>query len=143
MIQARLSGLSRQERETLGAMAVFPGKIRWRILELLLPDTDRLSLLRLLESLQERFLIREVLTGWNVQYEFVHRAFQEYVCEQQSRGRRCTHQILARHYEEKALQSRETTLFPQVIYHYEGCHDLIRALLVQNRVDEGILYPDQ
>ena len=128
MIQARLSGLSRQERETLGAMAVFPGKIQVEDLELLLPDTDRLSLLRLLESLQERFLIREVLTGWNVQYEFVHRAFQEYVCEQQSRGKtQMYHQILARHYEEKALQSRETTLFPQVIYHYEGCHDLIRA----------------
>ena len=128
VIQARLSGLSRQERETLGAMAVFPGKIQVEDLELLLPDTDRLSLLRLLESLQERFLIREVLTGWNVQYEFVHRAFQEYVCEQQSRGKtQLYHQILARHYEEKALQSRETTLFPQVIYHYEGCHDLIRA----------------
>lgn len=128
VIQARLSGLSRQEREVLGAMAVFPGKIGVEEMELLLPEMDRLSLLRLLEALQERFLIREVLTGWNVQYEFVHRAFQEYVCEQQSRGKtQLYHQILARHYEEKALQSRATTLLPQVIYHYEGCHDLIKA----------------
>jgi len=128
VIQARLSGLSRREREVLGAMSVFPEKIGLEELELLLPDTDRLSLLRLLEGLQEHFLIREVLTGWNVQYEFVHRAFQEYVCEQQSRGKtQLYHQILARHYEENALQSRETTLLPQVIYHYEGCHDLIKA----------------
>lgn len=128
VIQARLSSLSRKEREVLGAMAVFPGKIQVEDLELLLPDLDRLSLLRLLEALQEHFLIREVLTGWNVQYEFVHRAFQEYVCEQQSRGKtQLYHQMMARHYEEKALQSRETTLLPQVIYHYEGCHDLIKA----------------
>ena len=128
VIQARLSGLSRPEREVLGAMAVFPEKIGLEELELLLPDLDRLSLLRLLEALQEHFLIREVLTGWNVQYEFVHRAFQEYVCEQQSRGKtQLYHQILARYYEEKTLQSRATTLLPQVIYHYEGCHNLIKA----------------
>lgn len=127
VIQARLSGLSREEREVLGAMSVFPEKIGVEELELLLPDRDRLSLLRILEELQERFLIREELIGWNVRYRFVHRAFQEYVYEQQSNGKRqACHQILAAHYEEEAKNKR-ATLLPLVIYHYERCHDQIRA----------------
>lgn len=127
VIQARLSGLSREEREVLGAMSVFPEKIGVEELELLLPDRDRLSLLRILEELQERFLIREELIGWNVRYRFVHRAFQEYVYEQQSNGKRqVCHQILAAYYEEEAKKGR-ATLLPLVIYHYERCHDQIRA----------------
>ncbi|CCY82193.1 dNA-binding transcriptional activator of the SARP family [Clostridium sp. CAG:149] len=128
VIQARLSGLSARERDVLGAMSVFPEKAGVEELELLLPDTDRLSLLRVLESLQERFLIREVLVGWNVHYQFVHRVFQEYVCERQSNGKRMLyHQMLAACYEEAAAQNRRAALLPLVIYHYEHCHNQIKA----------------
>lgn len=128
VIQARLSGLSREEREVLGAMSVFPEKIWVEDLELLMKGMDRLSLLRLLETLQERFLIREVLVGWNVHYQFVHRAFQEYVYEQQSNGKKqLYHQILAEHYEEMIAQNRKVTLLPLIIYHYERCHSQIKV----------------
>lgn len=134
VIQARLSGLSAQERDVLGAMSVFPEKAGVEELELLLPDTDRLSLLRVLESLQERFLIREVLVGWNVHYQFVHRIFQEYVCERQSNGKRMLyHQMLAACYEEAAAQNRRAALLPLVIYHYEHCHNQIKAC--QHRIE--------
>lgn len=134
VIQARLSGLSAQERDVLGAMSVFPEKAGVEELELLLPDTDRLSLFRVLESLQERFLIREVLVGWNVHYQFVHRIFQEYVCERQSNGKRMLyHQMLAACYEEAAAQNRRAALLPLVIYHYEHCHNQIKAC--QHRIE--------
>ena len=95
VIQSRLSGITEEQREVLGCMSVFPGKIGVAELELLMPGMDRLRLLRILEQLQESGLIQETLVGWNVYYRFVHRIYQEYIYEHQSAGKcRQYHQML-------------------------------------------------
>ena len=45
-------------------MSLSPEKISIEELELLLPKIDRLTLLQILERLQERHLIKEMLVGW-------------------------------------------------------------------------------
>lgn len=130
VIKARLSGISEQEKEVLDSMSVFLEKISVEEIELLLKDMDRLTLLKILERLQESFLIKEVLVGWNVYYKFVHRVFQEYMYEMQSTGKKqLYHSILAEHYEGQAEQ--KFTVLPLVVYHYEKCHNQVKAYQYQ------------
>ena len=130
VIRARLSGISEQEKEVLDCMSVFPEKISVEEIELLLTGWDRLALLKILERLQESFLIKEVLVGWNVYYKFVHRAFQEYIYEKQSIGKKLLyHRILAEYYEAQAEQ--KFTMLPLVVYHYSKCHNQVKAYRYQ------------
>ena len=132
VIQARLSGISKEEKEVLDCMSVFPEKIRIEELELLMQGMDRLTLLKILEHLQENFLIQEVLVGWNVYYKFVHRIFQEYLYERQSNGKRqLYHRMLAEYYERQA--GSNFSILPLVAYHYEHCHDQGKAYSYQIR----------
>ncbi len=66
VIKARLAGLPETENQVLNCLSVFPEKTAIEELELLLPDMDRLTLIRALEKLQERHLIKESLIGWNI-----------------------------------------------------------------------------
>lgn len=130
VIKARLSGISQEEKEVLDCMAVFPEKISIEEIELLMKGMDRLTLLRILERLQESFLIKEVLVGWNVYYKFVHRIFQEYVYEKQSNGKKqLYHRMLAEYYEAQSEQN--FTVLPLVVYHYEKCHAQVKAYQYQ------------
>ena len=63
LIKARLAGLPDSETEVLYCMSLFPEKISIEELEFLLPELDRLNLIRILEKLQERRLIKEILVG--------------------------------------------------------------------------------
>lgn len=126
VIKARLSGISEEEKEVLGCMSVFPEKISIEEIELILKGMDRLTLLKILERLQDSYLIKEVLAGWNVYYKFVHRVFQEYIYEIQSNGKKqLYHSILAEYYEAQVEQ--KFTIIPLVIYHYERCHNQVKA----------------
>lgn len=132
VIKARLSGISQDEKEVLDCMSVFPEKISIEEIEFLTKNLDRLTLLRILDRLQDGFLIREVLVGWNVYYKFVHRIFQEYIYERQSNGKKqLYHRMLAEYYEAQSEQS--FAMFPRVVYHYEKCHDQVKAYHYQIR----------
>lgn len=132
VIKARLSGISQDEKEVLDCMSVFPEKISIEEIELLMKGMDRLTLLKILERLQEGFLIKEVLVGWNVYYKFVHRIFQEYIYEKQSNGKKqLYHKMLAAYYEAQAEQ--DFTVLPLVVYHYDKCHDQVKAYQYQIR----------
>ncbi len=124
VIKARLAGLPEIENQVLDCMSVFPEKVTIEELELLLPMLDRLTLIRVLEKLQERHLIKESLIGWNIYYEFVHRVFREYAYDRQSLGqRRVYHHMLAEYYEKQGKIKSNLPSLPMIIYHYERCHD--------------------
>lgn len=124
VIKARLAGLLETENQVLNCLSVFPEKTAIEELELILPDMDRLTLIRVLEKLQERHLIKESLIGWNIFYEFVHRVFRECIYERQSQGqRRLYHQMLAEYYEKQGNVKANLAGLPMVIYHYEKCHN--------------------
>lgn len=128
VIKARLAGLPEMETEILESMSLFPEKISIEELELLFPNIDRLTMIRNLEKLQERHLIKEVLVGWNVYYKFVHRIFREYLYESQSVGkRRVFHQMLAEYYERQAETKRNFVYLPMIIHHYEKCHNQVKT----------------
>lgn len=129
-IRTRLSGITVTEREVLEAMSVFPEKIKIEELEYLMQEPDRLALLKRLERLQEEFLIREVLVGWNVYYKFSHRLFQEYVYENQSNGKK---QLYHRRMGEYYASLKDTGFRPLSLaaYHFEKCHDQVRAYQYQ------------
>lgn len=128
LIKARLAGLPDIENEVLDCLSLFPEKISIEELELLLPSLDRLTLLRVLEKLQERHLVKEILVGWNIYYKFVHRIFREYLYERQSIGkRRMYHQMLASYYEDQVESKRNFQCLPMIIHHYEKCHNQVKT----------------
>lgn len=128
VIKARLAALPERENQVLDCMSVFPEKIAIEELELLLPDMDRLTIIRVLEKLQDRHLIKESLIGWNIYYEFVHRVFREYIYERQSQGqRRLYHRMLAEYYETQGKAKANFPGLPMTIYHYEKCCDQVKA----------------
>ncbi len=129
-IQTRLLSVTGEEREVLECMSVFPEKIGIEELEYLMRGTDRLTLLKRLERLQEAFLIQEVLVGWNVYYKFSHRLFQEYVYEKQSNGKTLLyHRMLAEYYAGQAEQNVKSLSL--AAYHYEKCHDQVQSYKYQ------------
>lgn len=128
LIKARLAGLPDIENEVLDCLSLFPEKISIEELELLLPSLDRLTLLRVLEKLQERHLVKEILVGWNIFYKFVHRIFREYLYERQSIGkRRMYHQMLASYYEDQVESKQNFQCLPMIIHHYEKCHNQVKT----------------
>lgn len=128
VIKARLAGVPDAENEVLDCMALFPEKISIEELEYLLQTMDRLTLVRVLEKLQERHLIKEILVGWNIYYKFVHRIFREYLYERQSIGkRRMYHQMLAEYYEKQVEAKRNFNCLPMIIHHYERCHNQVKT----------------
>lgn len=132
VLQNRLDGLTREERDILGCMSVFPEKINMSELELLVEGSDRLRLLRILDSLQQRNLIQEVPVGWYVYYKFVHRIFQEYIYDGLSEGtRQFYHRTLAEYYQ--ANEGGDFASLPLIAYHYRGCHDEVHSYQCQIR----------
>ena len=128
VIKARLAGLPETENEVLDCMSMFPEKISIEEIELLLPKMDRLTLVRILEKLQERHLIKEILVGWNVYYKFEHQVFRQFIYERQSEGKkRMYHQMLAEYYESKAEGKKNFGYLPMTIHHYEKCHNMVKA----------------
>ena len=132
VISSRLSGITDQEREVLGCMAIFPEKISIEELELLLNGVDRLQLIRALDRLQRGNLVQEVLVGWEVYYKFVHRIFQEYIYEHQSAGKtQLYHKMLANYYEQR--YGDNFAELPVIAYHYGRAHNEVRAFQYQIR----------
>ncbi|MGL4607263.1 MAG: AAA family ATPase [Eubacteriaceae bacterium] len=127
VIKGRLAGLSDKERELIDIISIFPEKVSVEEMELLFRD-DRLDTLRQLERLERRHLIKEILIGWNVYYDFSHRIFHEYIYETQSQGKKTQyHQILANHYEEKLEKVNRLKQLPMIIYHYERAHNQLKT----------------
>ena len=128
VIKARLAEIPESENEVLECMSLSPEKISIEELELLLPKIDRLTLLQILERLQERHLIKEMLVGWNIYYKFVHWVFREYLYERQSIGKkRMYHEILAEYYEKQAEAKKNFESLPMIIHHYERSHNQVKT----------------
>lgn len=128
VIKSRLAGLPELENEVLDCMSLFPEKVSIEEIELLLPRVDRLTLVRVLEKLRERHLLKEVLVGWNVFYKFKHQVFREYIYERQSEGKkRMYHHILAEYYESRGKSRENFGYLPMIIHHYEKSHNMVKA----------------
>ena len=132
MFRTRRDALLPDQRELLGALSVFPGRISIDKIELLMGDMDRLKILNLLEQLQEKDMIKETLVGWNVYYRFVHLLFQNFIYEHMSAGKRqAYHRILAEDYEKRA--SGDFAALPKIAYHYVRCNEPVKAYPYQIR----------
>ena len=123
VIKCRLAFLSEEDNQVLNIMSIFPEKVSMEELDLLLP-MDKFDLISHLENLKEQQLIQEQLVGWELQYLFKHKMFQEYVYERQSIARKILyHKIIAEYYEKKYLASQKTEELLTLIYHYECAHN--------------------
>ncbi|MBO5564274.1 MAG: tetratricopeptide repeat protein [Lachnospiraceae bacterium] len=132
MFRTRRDALTPDQKELLSALSVFPGRISIDKVELLMGDMDRLKILNLLEALQEKDMIKEVLVGWNVYYQFVHLLFQNYIYDHMSAGKRqAYHRILAEDYEKRDPSGFSN--LPKIAYHYVRCNEPAKAYPYQIR----------
>lgn len=123
LIKSRLSGLSDLENEILDCLSIFPETVSAEELLLLLP-VDQGELLRHLEKLVHRRLVREIVTGWEVSYNSGHYFLSEYLYRRQSVGKKKRyHQILAEHYEQTLAKENPLRYTPLLIYHFGHSHN--------------------
>lgn len=127
VIKKRLAGLPDEEKQVLDCISIFPEKVSIEEMELLLP-MEQLDILRHLERLESRHLVKEILAGWKVYYTFAHRIFGEFIYEHQSVGKKMMcHQILAEYYEKKLDRENHLHRLPHLIYHYEKCCNKLKT----------------
>ncbi len=131
LMTTRVKRLPREDRELLSVMSVFPERIELEELEYLLPELDRLQIVRALDRLEKEQIIQEILQGWDVHYRFSHRWFQEFMYEAGNAGKvQFYHRMLAQYYEKKGADFRR---LPLLAYHYERARMLEKSYRYQIR----------
>ena len=119
MLELQLKNLSEDQILLLQILSIFMNSADIQEIRVLMPRTP-MEIYEILESLQKRYLVREVMEGESIVYAFAHKAYQDYFYQNQSLGkRRIWHQMVAEYYETKRGTANWFELLPYLVYQYE------------------------
>ncbi len=142
IINSRIMGLSKNEKILLNNISLFFDKVSIDCLKILVPF-DELEIFDLIESLQEKNLICELITDRDIFYSFTHQKIREYIYDNQSNGKKILlHEKIGNYFEEKFKSSGKKHLYPNLIYHFEKCGNKYKSLKykVENLTDLYTMY---
>lgn len=123
IIQGRLMNLSKEEKDLLTALAIFPHGASVEELEVINQEAE-IKLYNLLESLLGHQMIAENADGTEIFYEFTHSLIHSYILSEISEGRKQVfHRELARFYERRYVESGDISLMPLLIHHFDNARD--------------------
>ena len=127
MVQNRLFDLSREERNLLCIISLFPRFATLRDLQVL--DRRPLeSILLDIEHLLSCQLICFNNTYFNNGYTFSHQLIRQYVYSRLLPDRRAMmHAAVAAEYEREFLETHDSRLYPTLIHHFTGADNLYKA----------------
>lgn len=129
IIKSRIIYLDVNEKKLLNAISMFFDKVNIKKLKLLI-KTDELEIFDIIESLQSKHLIKEIISENDIYYSFTHQKIREYVYSSQSYGKKKILHKKICDYLEKNLSknSNDKFLYPNLIYHFERCGNIKKAL---------------
>ncbi|MDF2677968.1 MAG: family ATPase, partial [Bacillota bacterium] len=142
IINSRIMDLSKNEKILLNNISLFFDKVSIDCLKILVPF-DELEIFDLIESLQEKNLICELITDKDIFYSFTHQKIREYIYDNQSNGKKILlHEKIGNYFEEKFKSSGKKHLYPNLIYHFEKCGNKYKSLKykVENLTDLYTMY---
>lgn len=128
IIKSRIMDLTKDEKILLNNISLFFDKVSIDCLKILV-SFDELYIFDIIESLQEKHLIRELITDRDIFYSFTHQKIREYIYEAQSVGKKnILHEKIGRYFEECFESSGNKHLYANLIYHFSKCGNVYKAL---------------
>lgn len=128
IIKSRIIDLSKSEITVLNAISIFFDKTDMDNLKYLI-NIDELEIYEIIERLQSKYLVNEIITDTKIYYSFTHQKIRDYVYEIQSLGKRqVLHKKIAHRFEEKYKANNDSELYSNLIYHFERSGDKYSTL---------------
>lgn len=128
IIKSRIIDLTKSEITVLNAISIFFDKTDIENIKYLI-NMDELEIYDIIEKLQSKYLINETITETKIYYSFTHQKIRDYVYEMQSFGKRqVLHKKIAHRIEEKYKTNNDSSLYSNIIYHYERSGDKYSTL---------------
>ncbi|MBP1926109.1 DNA-binding SARP family transcriptional activator/predicted ATPase [Sedimentibacter acidaminivorans] len=128
IIKSRIMDLTKDEKTLLNNISLFFDKVSIDCLKILV-SFDELYIFDIIESLQEKHLIQELITDKDIFYSFTHQKIREYIYECQSVGKKnILHEKIGLYFEECFKSSGNKYLYANLIYHFEKCGNVYKAL---------------
>nr|WP_312580161.1 tetratricopeptide repeat protein [Sedimentibacter sp.] len=142
IIKSRIMDLTKDEKILLNNISLFFDKVSIDCLKILVPF-DELYIFDIIESLQEKHLIQEIITDRDIFYSFTHQKIREYIYDAQSIGKKnILHEKIGLYFEECFKSSGNKHLYANLIYHFKKCGNVYKALKykVENLTDYYTVY---
>jgi DNA-binding SARP family transcriptional activator/energy-coupling factor transporter ATP-binding protein EcfA2 len=142
IIKSRMMDLTKDERTLLNNISLFFDKVSIDCLKILVPF-DEFYIFDIIESLQDKHLIHELITDRDIFYSFTHQKIREYIYDVQSLGKKnILHEKIGLYFEECFKSSGNKHLYANLIYHFEKCGNIYKALKykVENLTDYYTVY---
>ena len=142
IIKSRIMDLTKEEKTLLNNISLFFDKVSIDCLKILVPF-DELHIFDIIESLQEKHLIQELITDKDIFYSFTHQKIREYIYDTQSIGKKnILHEKIALYFEDCFKSSGNKHLYANLIYHYGKCGNIYKSLKykVENLTDYYTVY---
>ncbi len=129
IIKSRIIYLDDNEKKLLNAISMFFDRVNIEKLKLLI-KTEELEIFDIIESLQAKHLIKEVISENDIYYSFTHQKIREYVYNSQSYGKKkILHKKICEFLEKKLINNGEDKfIYPNLIYHFERCGNIKKAV---------------
>lgn len=129
IIESRLKGLSDKELKFLQALSVFYDNADMDKLMFLL-ELNSIELFEIIESLQDKYLIEEVVGPSDINYRFTHQKIRDYIYSMQCRGKlEHLHQKVGEHLEERLQNNyKDMRLYSNLIYHFENSKNIQKSV---------------
>lgn len=128
IIKSRIIDLTMEEISVLNAISIFFDKADIETLKQII-NFDELEVFEIIERLHSKYLINEIIEKDNIYYSFTHQKIRDYVYETQSIGKRqLLHKKVAVCFEDKYNSTNNSSLFSNLIYHFEKSGDVYKTL---------------
>ncbi|MEL7648046.1 MAG: tetratricopeptide repeat protein [Sedimentibacter sp.] len=142
IINSRIMDLNKHERMLLNYISLFFDKVSIDCLKMLV-SFDEMEVFEIIESLQEKDLIREFITDKDIFYSFTHQKIREFIYDSQSAGKKMMlHEKIGNYFEDRFKSSGNKNLYPNLIYHFEKCGNKYKSLKykIENLTDLYTMY---
>lgn len=142
IIKSRIMDLTTEEKALLSSISLFFDKVGIDCLKFLL-SYDELKIFDIIESLQEKNLIQELITDKDIFYSFTHQKIREYIYNNQSEGKKISlHEKIGQYFEDCIKSSGNKHLYANLIYHFEKSGNKLKALKykIENLTDYYTIY---
>lgn len=126
MIQERLMDLSREERELLESISIYPRLATIEEIQIF-SSCSKMDILKYLERLLEKRLLCLNEARGKRGYGFSHQLIRNYVYEGLLEDKRLAlHRLAAEYYEKEYLETADVMLCPMLIHHFGCCQDTLK-----------------
>lgn len=142
IIKSRIMDLTKNEMLLLNYISLFFDKVSIDCLKFLM-GWDELLIFDIIESLQEKKLIQELITDKDIFYTFTHQKIREYIYNNQALGKKnILHEKIGLYFEDRFKASGNKHLYTNLIYHFGKCGNIYKSLKfkIENLTDYYTIY---